>query len=212
VRFNTRMLKTQMRGFLRGGSDGNERLTAATAAVLLVVLALEGLTLLGVKQFLRPHIFLGLLLIPLVLLKLASTGWRMTSYYRRSAEYVRRGPPAMLIRMIVAPVLVVSTITLIATGIAAAALDQRGLLLTLHKLSFFVWLGAMSIHVLTRGLKLPRLLAADWLHRDALSGRRVRQFVLTGTLAVGLMLALTTLPLVDHWQDRGTGIAGIDGD
>jgi hypothetical protein len=199
-----------MPGFVRGGSDGNERLTASTAAVLLVVLALEGLTLLGVSQFLRPHIFLGLLLIPLVLLKLASTGWRMTSYYRRSAEYVRRGPPALLIRMIVAPVLVVSTIALIATGIAAAALDQRGLLLTLHRLSFFVWLGAMSIHVLTRGLKLPRLVAADWVQRDALSGRRVRQVVLTGTLAVGLMLALTTLPVVDHWQDRGTGIAGID--
>jgi hypothetical protein len=199
-----------MPGFLRGGSDGNERLTASTAAVLLVVLALEGLTLLGVRQFLKPHIFLGLLLIPLVLLKLASTGWRMTSYYRRSAEYVRRGPPAMLIRMIVAPVLVVSTIALIATGIAAAALDESGLLLTLHKLSFFVWLGAMSIHVLTRGLRLPGLLVADWLHRDALSGRRMRQFVLTGTLAVGLMLALTTLPVVDHWQDHGTGIAGID--
>jgi hypothetical protein len=199
-----------MRDLFRGGSDGNERLTAGTAAVLLVVLALEGLTLLGVKQFLRPHIFLGLLLVPLVLLKLASTGWRMTSYYRRSAEYVRRGPPALLIRTIVAPVLVVSTIALIATGIAAAALDQSGLLLTLHKLSFFVWLGAMSLHVLTRGLKLPRLLDADWLHRDALSGRRARQLVLTGTLAVGLVLALTTLPLVDNWQDRGTGIAGID--
>lgn len=199
-----------MRGLFRGGSEGNERLTAATAAVLLVVLALEGLTLLGVKQFLRPHIFLGLLVIPLVLLKLASTGWRMTRYYRRSAEYVRRGPPALLIRTIVAPVLVVSTILLIATGIAAAALDSRGLLLNLHKLSFFVWLGAMSIHVLTRGLKLPRLIAADWWRRDALSGRRVRQLVLTGTIAVGLVLAVTTLPVVDHWQDRGTGIAGID--
>jgi hypothetical protein len=199
-----------MRGLFAGGSDGNERLTAATAVVLLVVLALEGLTLLGVRQFLRPHIFLGLLLIPLVLLKLASTGWRMTRYYRRSAEYVRRGPPALLIRMIIAPVLVVSTISLIATGIAAAALDQRGLLLGLHKLSFFVWLGAISIHVLTRGLKLPRLIAADWWRRDVLSGRRARQLALTGTLAVGLVLAVTTLPIVDHWQDRGSGIAHID--
>jgi hypothetical protein len=199
-----------MRGLFAGGSDGNERLTAATAVVLLVVLALEGLTLLGVRQFLRPHIFLGLLLIPLVLLKLASTGWRMTRYYRRSAEYVRRGPPALLIRMIIAPILVVSTISLIVTGIAAAALDQRGLLLGLHKLSFFVWLGAISIHVLTRGLKLPRLIAADWWRRDVLSGRRARQLALTGTLAVGLVLAVTTLPIVDHWQDRGSGIAHID--
>ena len=200
-----------LRGLFSGGSDGNERLTASTAAVLLVVLALEGLTLLGVRQFLRPHIFLGLLLIPLVLLKLASTGWRMTSYYRRSAEYVRRGPPAVLIRTIVAPVLVLSTISLIATGIAASALDQRGLLLTLHKLSFFVWLGAMSIHVLTRVLKLPRLIVADWWRRDGVvRGRRVRQLLLTSTVAAGLVLALVTLPAVDHWQDRGTGIAHFD--
>jgi hypothetical protein len=199
-----------MRRLFSGGSEGNERLTGATAAVLLVVLALEGLTLLGVRQYLRPHIFLGLLLIPLVLLKLASTGWRMTRYYRHSAEYVRRGPPAVLIRMIVAPVLVVSTISMIAAGIAAAALDSRGVWLTLHKLSFFVWLGAMSLHVLTRGLKVPRLVAADWWRRERTSGRRVRQLLLTGALAAGLVLAFTTLPVVDHWQDRGTGIAGID--
>jgi hypothetical protein len=199
-----------MRRLLSGGSEGNERLTGATAAVLLVVLALEGLTLLGVRQYLRPHIFLGLLLIPLVLLKLASTGWRMTRYYRRSAEYVRRGPPAVLIRMIVAPVLVLSTISMLAAGIAAAALDSRGVWLTLHKLSFFVWLGAMSLHVLTRGLKVPRLVAADWWRRERTSGRRVRQLLLTGALAAGLVLAFTTLPVIDHWQDRGTGIAGID--
>jgi hypothetical protein len=199
-----------MRRFFAGGSDGNERLTATTAAVLLVVLALEGLTLLGVRQYLRPHIFLGLLLIPLVLLKLGSTGWRMTRYYRRSAEYVRRGPPAVLLRMIVAPILIVSTISLIATGIAAAALDERGLPLTLHKLSFFVWLGAMSIHVLTRALKLPRLIGADWWRSDGLRGRRVRQFLLAGTLASGLALAVLTLPVVDHWQDRGSSTVHID--
>jgi hypothetical protein len=186
-------------------------LTAATAAVLLVLLALEGLTLVAVKQLLVPHIFLGLLLIPPVLLKLASTGWRMTRYYRRRPDYVRRGPPALLLRVIVAPVLVLSTISLLATGIAAAALDQRGLVLDLHKLSFIVWVGAMSIHVLTRGPRLPRLIAADWWRRDAVSGRRVRQVALTATLAAGLVLAAITLPVVDHWQDRGTGIAGIDG-
>jgi hypothetical protein len=199
-----------MRRLFVGGSEGNERLTAATAAVLLVLLALEGLTLLGIRQFLRPHIFLGLLLIPPVLLKLASTGWRMTRYYRRSAEYVRRGPPAPLLRMVVAPVLVVSTISLFATGIAAAALGQRGLLLGLHKLSFIVWVGAMSLHVLTRVLRLPRLIAADWWHGDALRGRRLRQLLLTGTLVAGLGVAVLTFPVVDHWQDRGSGIAGID--
>jgi hypothetical protein len=145
-----------------------------------------------------------------VLLKLASTGWRMTRYYQRSAEYVRRGPPAMLLRLVVAPVLVLSTISLFATGIAAAALGQRGLLLGLHKLSFIVWVGAMSIHVLTRVQKLPRLIAVDWWRRDRVGGHRVRQLVLASTLASGLALALLTFPVVDHWQDRGSGLVRID--
>ncbi len=63
-----------MRGPFSGGSEGNERLTAATAAVLLVLLGLEGLTLLALGQLRTPHIFIGLLVIPPLLLKLASTG------------------------------------------------------------------------------------------------------------------------------------------
>jgi hypothetical protein len=199
-----------MRDLNSGGSEGNERLTASTAVVLLVLLALEGLTLVAIGQLLLPHIFLGLLLIPPVLLKLASTGWRMRSYYRRREEYVRRGPPAFLLRTVAAPVLIVSTIGLFATGIAAAALHDDGLLLALHRLSFFVWVGAMSVHVLTRGLRLPRLLAADWWRPDALAGRRMRQLALAGTLVVGLVVAVVALPLVDHWQDGVTGLAGLD--
>lgn len=199
-----------MRRLFSGGSEGNERLTAATAGVLLVLLALEGLTLLGIRQYLRPHIFLGLLLVPPVLLKLASTGWKMGRYYRRSAEYVRRGPPPPLLRLVVGPVLVLSTISLFATGIAAAALGQRGLLLGLHKLSFIVWFGAMAIHVLTRVQKLPRSIAADWWRRDRVGGRRLRQLVLASTLTTGFALALLTFPAVDHWQDGSSGIAHLD--
>ena len=110
----------RLRDLLVGGSDGNARLTAGTAAVLSVLLVLEGLTLFAVRQLLLPHIFLGLLLIPPVLLKLASTSWRMLAYYRRVPEYVRRGPPHALLRILVAPVLVVSTIVLLASGIGAA--------------------------------------------------------------------------------------------
>jgi hypothetical protein len=38
----------------------------------------------------------------------------------------------------------------------------------------------------------------------------VRQLLLTSTVVAGLVLALVTLPAVDHWQDRGTGIAHFD--
>ena len=200
----------RLRRLLRGGSEGNERLTAAVAVVLLVLLAAEGLTLLGVQQLLLPHVFLGFLLIPLVLLKLASTGWRMTAYYRRVDEYVRRGPPAVLLRVLVGPLVVVSTISLFATGVAVIALGRRGPLLGLHKASFIVWVGAMSVHVLAHAVKLPRLVALDWWRGDGASGRRVRQLVLVGALAMGLLVAVASIPLADHWQDRTTSVVGFD--
>jgi hypothetical protein len=200
----------RLRRLLRGGSEGNERLTAAVAVVLLVLLAAEGLTLLGVQQLLLPHVFLGFLLIPLVLLKLASTGWRMTAYYRRVDEYVRRGPPAVLLRVLVGPLVVVSTLSLFATGVAVVALGRRGPLLGLHKASFIVWVGAMSVHVLAHAVKLPRLVALDWWRGDGASGRRVRQLVLVGALAMGLLVAVASIPLADHWQDRTTSVVGFD--
>jgi hypothetical protein len=92
--------------------------------VLLPLLAAEGATLLNVRGLLTVHAFIGMLLVPVVVLKLASTGWRMLSYYRGTEEYVERGPPHVAIRMLVAPVLAASTAVLFGTGIALLALDQ----------------------------------------------------------------------------------------
>jgi hypothetical protein len=183
-----------------GGSDGNARLTASTAVVLSVLLAAEGLTLFGVRQLLLPHIFLGLVLVPPVLLKIASTSWRMTSYYRRVEDYVRKGPPHVLLRVVVAPVLVLSTIALFASGIAAAVVGHGGLLLGIHKASFVVWGIAFGIHFLAHLSKLVPLTLRDWWHDDRLRGRRARKIVLGGSLVAGLALAIAAFPLAHHWQ------------
>src|SRR6186997_1328601 len=95
---------------LAGGSAGNGQLTAVLASVLLVLLAVEGATLLQIRALLTVHAFVGMLLIPVVALKLVSTGWRMLRYYQRGEEYVLRGPPHIALRMLVAPVLVLSTL------------------------------------------------------------------------------------------------------
>ena len=107
-----------------GGSAGNEQLTAVVAGVLLLLFAIEGATLLRLESLLTVHAFVGMLLIPVVALKLASTGWRMLRYYGRSDEYVRLGPPPLLLRTLVAPVLVLSTLVLFATGVALLVLGQ----------------------------------------------------------------------------------------
>lgn len=74
-----------------GGSVGNERLTAATAVALLVLLAVEGVTILFLRPLLSVHVFVGMLLLPPVALKLGSVGWRLARYYVGSREYVLKG-------------------------------------------------------------------------------------------------------------------------
>ncbi len=46
-----------------GGAEGNERLTVMTGAVLLVLLAVEGITLLRLGRLLTLHFFIGMLLL-----------------------------------------------------------------------------------------------------------------------------------------------------
>jgi hypothetical protein len=117
----------RIKRLLAAGSAGNEQLTAMVAAVLLLLLAIETATLLQLRSLLSVHAFVGMLLIPVVALKLASSGWRMLGYYRRGEEYVRRGPPHVLLRVLVAPVLLLSTLVLFATGVRCSfSVRQRG--------------------------------------------------------------------------------------
>jgi hypothetical protein len=199
VRLRLRRLDADM-----DGVDGNERLTASNAVVLLVLLALEGATLVSVGQLLVPHVFLGFLLIPPIALKLGSTGWRLLRYYQGSESYVRRGPPHPFLRFVVAPLVVLTTVSLFASGIAVVATRSHGLLLGLHKASFVLWLGAMSLHVLWHVWKLPRLAF------DRLPGRGLRLAAVGAALGAGLVLAVATVPLADHWQDRTSAVLGID--
>jgi hypothetical protein len=152
-------MKQRLRGLLAGGSAGNEQLTAVTAVLLLVLLAIEGATLLQLGSLLTVHAFVGMLLIPPVALKVASTGWRMVRYYRRGEEYVPRGPPHVVLRVLVSPVLVSATVALFATGVVLLVRGQtHGAVVGLHKAAFVVWLGAAGVHVLVHLLELPRRL------------------------------------------------------
>ena len=110
-----------------GGVEGNERLTGATAVLLIALLAVEGITLLFLGRLLSVHVFVGMLLIPPVLLKLGATGYRFMRYYRRRREYTAKGPPPPIMRFLVAPVLVLSTIGVLGTGVLMIAFGRRGI-------------------------------------------------------------------------------------
>jgi hypothetical protein len=131
------------------GSELNTRITVITAAVLLVMLAGEGVTIVFIGRLLYWHEVLGLILIAPVLVKLASVGWRFARYYRGTAEYVAYGPPHPFLRYVVGPVSVITTVGVFASGVALIVFHiHHGIVVGIHKVSFVIWLGAMSLHVL----------------------------------------------------------------
>jgi hypothetical protein len=186
------------------GPPGNERLTSSVGLVLLVLLGIEALTALALHSYLPEHIFLGLLLIPPVALKLASTGWRFFRYYTNNRPYRLEGPPRLLLRLL-APVLVVSTLTLFGSGVALVIVGHGGgPLLQLHAISFAVWGVVIAIHILAYLTRVLRMGLADWRRHGAagVAGERSRRVALIGALLAGLILALATYPAQDSWLDQ----------
>ena len=187
-----------------GGVDGNERLTAATAAVLVVLLAALGVTILSIGSLIWWHVLLGMLLIPPVLLKLASTGWRFIRYYGRAPEYVRRGAPLLPLRLM-APLVIVSTGAVFVTGVGLLVVGPAGgILVGLHKASFVIWLAVTGIHVLAHVRSIPKLVTADWRRRSVPPERRVpgtawRTLLLVGSIVAGAILATATVKYGQPW-------------
>lgn len=201
-----------------GGAEGNEHLTAMTGAVLLVLLAAEGLTIVARRQLLTLHFFIGMLLIGPVLLKLASTGYRFIRYYTGAPSYVRKGPPVLLLRLL-GPVIILTSVGVVGSGVMLAFIGPGpsswlSLALLAHKAFFILWFCAMIIHVLWYAPKLPRLLSARLSADTSTGGSRLhavladagrRWLALTVALAFGLVIALATYHLATPWTTRGIG-------
>jgi hypothetical protein len=187
-----------------GGTTGNERLTAATGAALIVLLAVIGVTLLRLRPLLSVHLFVGMLLIPPILLKLASTGYRFIRYYTHNQAYLRKGPPPTLLRMI-APMVVLTTAVVFASGVALLFVgpSSRDTLLPIHKVSFIIWSAFFVLHILGHLLELPATLRADYAPAARLSadvtGRAGRTLALAGALVAGVVLAILVIPEFGPW-------------
>jgi hypothetical protein len=212
-----------------GGAAGNERLTAMTGAILLLLLAAEGVTILQIGRLLTLHFFIGMLLLGPVALKAGSTIYRFFRYYTGSAPYRRKGPPAPLLRLL-GPVIMLLTACVFGSGVALAFTGPgRSMWLTMHKASFILWFCAMAIHVLAYVPRLPRLLGAEargvalpeagegnsgyagrggyagnarYASRAAaiLGGRGTRLTLLIASLLAGLVIAMLTVHLAAPWQ------------
>jgi hypothetical protein len=160
------------------------------------------------------------LALPLVLLKLASTGYRAVRYYAGTGRYRQAGPPRPFLRLL-APVLVVSTVVLFLSGVVMWVDHSRaGLWSTLHTDAAVVFCAVVAIHLLAylpgawrtaRAARSGREDAA--LDRPARTAARRRGAVL-GAVVVGLVLAVATVPTSvqpqrgpERHHDHAVGVA-----
>lgn len=173
------------------GVEGNARLTSSNAALLIALLAVEGVTILSIRPLLGAHVFVGMMLLPPVALKIGSTVYRFVRYYQGAPAYRRKGPPVWVLRML-GPFVVVLTVVVLASGVGLILVGNpwRQDLLAVHKASFLLWLGAMTIHVLGHLVETARLAPRDWVER---AGRRwpragARRWALATSVVTGALL------------------------
>jgi hypothetical protein len=201
-----------------GGPAGNARLTAWTGLVLLALFLAELVTLLDVRGLISWHVAVGALLVPPALLKTVTTGWRIVQYYGGAAPYREAGPPPMLLRLL-GPLVVLSTLGVLGTGVAVVLAgpdrSRRTLLsllglrvdaITLHQGAFAVWAVATGLHTLGRFVPaLQATVVSVGGRRPArVRGRSVRVVVLALALLASVLLAVVLVRDEGKWsRDHG---------
>jgi hypothetical protein len=194
-----------------GGPAGNARLTAWVGLLLLVGFIVECGTLLSLHAMLPVHFLVGGILIPLVVLKTATTGWRIARYYLGAAPYRIAGPPPLLLR-ILGPLVVLTGLAVLGTGLALVPLGQASYTvvgtvagqrldaLTLHQLSFVLWLAVTSAHVLARAVPAMQLAGGRSHRSPAVPGRAGRFAVVVLTVAASICTGIVVMNLPTDWS------------
>lgn len=228
------------------GVVGNSRLTSMLGVVLLVLLIVQvasavffALLTYNVAFFngpaydiVRPvHFLVGFALMPLIGLKLASTGWRFSHYYLRNRAYRTAGPPSWPARLI-APLLIVSGISVTASGVEMWSFqNQLGWPWTaIHNVAAFTFVAVLVVHVVLHIRQANREAADDLAGvppmvqaagdgaappaREPLGGVVTRRAVLGAGLALGAALGVGASgwpwPRLGWLQPLHTGEAALD--
>ena len=183
--------------------DGNERITAAVGIILIVLTVAElGTLVLGLQTFLHWHVFIGLVLLPPIALKLASTGWRFARYYTRNDAYRMKGAPQLAMRLL-APFLVLLTVLLFGSGVAMGFVHGHALQLArrIHGPAAFLWTVTLGIHVLVYTPRALRAIAGDLRARTRrqIADVRLRAYVVVFAIVIGLVVGVATLPVQRDW-------------
>jgi hypothetical protein len=184
----------ERRGQRSLGVDTNQRLTALNGLLLYVLVGAIAVTILFIQPLLSAHYLVGLLLIPPVALKMGSSGYRFARYYTRNPEYVLAGPPPIVLRLLVAPALVVSTLGVFVTGLELWIFGLRfgSLWVSIHTVTAVIFMLSLAAHLLGH----LRRSGEATLEEVGLGPSRpafTRRSLLVASLLVGAVLAAASL-------------------
>ncbi|MDA8025067.1 MAG: hypothetical protein M0T78_00790 [Actinomycetota bacterium] len=189
----------------------NMRLTSSIGLVIFVELFVIGITVPAIGQLFTLHAVVGYMLIPPLIFKMFSTGFRFFKYYTKDPKYNAAGPPHTLLR-IAAPFLVLATAVLFVSGvvlmIVGPASQSAANWKQIHQASFILWFGLTALHVVSYiprasyqffgdlGLKSFGPLKFSSL---AVRGKNARLTVIALAIGVGLVLAFSLYSTIGPW-------------
>ncbi|MFF2450855.1 hypothetical protein ACFVSW_28025 [Neobacillus sp. NPDC058068] len=186
--------------------ERNKRLTAIAATVLFVLIIAEFVTMANLVELISYHIYVGILIAGPLVVKMCSTSYRFFRYYTKSPDFVKAGPPIILLRLL-APFLVVITVLVMVSGfgLVLGGHAHEGLFLKIHAISVILWLPLLAVHIFAYIRKASGLIANDWTRKSKyrVPGRQGRIGINVAALIVSGIVANILTPLYRGEPEHG---------
>lgn len=179
---------------------GNLILTSHAGLVILFFLILLYFTGLEFTPLRPVHFGLGFALIPILLVKLGSTGWRAVNYYFDRDPYRAAGPPWLLPRIMALPLTACALAATISGVVLWAAGTDHGTWATLHIYSVIALAVVIVVHLAIYTRKAYR--ASTRSLEETKTTRQER--VMVWALLVALVVGSAAVGLEPTWNPSAT--------
>lgn len=179
---------------------GNLILTSHAGLVILFLLVLLYFTGLEFAPLRGVHVGLGFALIPILLVKLGSTGWRAVNYYFDRDPYRAAGPPWLLPRIMALPLTLCAVAATISGVVLWATGTDHGTWATVHIYAVISLAVVVAVHLTIYTRKAFR--ASTRSLEEPKTTRQER--VMVWALLVALVVGAAAVGLEPTWNPSAT--------
>lgn len=175
-------------------------LTSHAGLVILFLLVLLYFTGLEFAPLRGVHFGLGFALIPILLVKLGSTGWRAVNYYFDRDPYRAAGPPWLLPRVMALPLTLCAVMATISGVVLWATGTDRGTWATVHICSVISLAAVVVVHLIIYTRKAFR--ASTRSLEETRTTKQER--IMVWALLVALVVGAAAVGLEPTWNPSAT--------